>query len=307
MWLWWLVSTVALILSIVAIVFAMTNNSRGPRGRRGAGSTTTGPTGSLVTGPTGDGGSSSSLQLYVFSEAGTTTPFQVPLTSSGEGFVVLYGGGGGAAGAVISDSVSEQIGGGGGGGAWLKAGITALPGSFLSITVGMGGTGGQGVTGAGDLPAGSGAGSDATQSSISGLVTPFVILLAGGGFGAPGLDVHVGGTSLSEVYSRGGTGGIPIPAIGPNGSSYTANFGQAGMSGNLWFDGVGGIGGGCPNGGAGGVPGNYANEATQDDALGGVGTTPGGGGGGGSVYDGATDTLPRDGGNGANGLVLLYI
>jgi hypothetical protein len=253
--------------------------------------------------------------LYTFSQGGSTTGFIVPLSSQGVGTAVLYGAGGGGAGTVSNDPVNGfcQYGGSGGGGAYVTATIIATPGSSLTVSVGKGGLGGTGATGA-TFPAGAGAGQNATDSSISGLVSPFATLTAGGGRGGPGLETEFDGSTgiafgIYSIQSLGGTGGIASPGIGSNGSSYLGINGQSGRA--SWFTTVhAALGGGSPMGGQGGYGGVHDMSYTQFfNPNGRPGTIPGGAGGGGNdqITTDGSNYIFANGGNGADGLVLIYI
>lgn len=320
----WVVGAIVLLLVSVAILFALVftfADKRGRRGIRGRAGTNgilgvdgrAGPTG--TSGPTGADGVNMNMpkSLFAFADPGSTAMFMVPTTSNGFGLVRLYGGGGGGAGAV-QDRSSIELAGGGGGGAYVEADIFAPPGSLLLVTVGAGGTGGsvfEITTVPSTGPAGLGAGFDGGDSAISGLVSPFPSLTAGGGFGAPGTSTgfdNGSGPFVSRLGSLGGTGGIPDPQLGVNGDPFVGLFGQMG-GGGATQDFVAGEGGSCPKGGQGGIRGLFSSYSDfpaappDDPAAGGPGTSPGGGGGGGA----RTSLTGAKGGDGAPGLVLIYI
>jgi hypothetical protein len=180
----------------------------------------------------------------------------------------------------------------------------------LTVIVGKGGLGGTGATGA-TFPAGAGAGQDATSSSISGLISPFTTLTAGGGRGGAGLQTAFDGSgNIYAIQSFGGTGGIANPGIGPNGSSYVGLPGQDGPA--CWFFApyAAPVGGGSPLGGQGGYGGAFDFYYMQlFNPSGRQGTYPAGGGGGSGeqITTDGSNYVFGNGGNGADGLVRIFI
>jgi hypothetical protein len=248
-------------------------------------------------------------QMYVFAQPGTTS-FVVPSTSTGVGRAVLYGGGGAGAGSAGNQYGSlQQYGGGGGGGATIKANIFATPGSTLTITIGMGGTGGTGILGVTDqsIPAGSCAGSSGTASIVDGLLSPFSTLIAGGGWGSPGLgETAIDGPFNGQNNCIGGTGGVTSPTIASNSMDFVAMYGQYGINGGDTNNNTSGAGGGCPNGGYGGQFATNGDSNNTATSYGHPGIAPGGGGGGAGASQGGSNLVAVfTGGNGANGLVIL--
>jgi hypothetical protein len=226
---------------------------------------------------------------------------------------MLYGGGGGGAGSAANYSQTlAQYGGGGGGGASIEANIFATPGSTLTITIGMGGTGGTGIFGATgqNIAAGSCSASSGTASIVDGLLSPFSTLIAGGGWGSPGLGETAPDTgAYFPNNSIGGTGGITSPTIVFNSLDFAAMNGQYGINGGDQFNQVSGPGGGCPNGGYGGAASKTGDLNNTSVSYGDPGLSPGGGGSGGGctldIENTGDFTSAFPGGNGANGLVIL--
>lgn len=180
----------------------------GPKGDTGATGATgsqggigaTGPQGILgpmgpagLQGPPGVAGPSGSFNgMIEFTSSGT---FIVPAGVT-KMLVDMYGAGGGGAGAWLDASCSYCAisgGGGGGGGAYARSLITVIPGSFLTITVGQGGS--QGNDGR-NVPGNPG----------------------GGGFNPAAAISHAGSLGSGPSYpgglAFGGPGGVGYPAIG---------------------------------------------------------------------------------------------
>lgn len=266
----------ALIIAIVSLVLVCTTKKRGRRGHRG-----------------GDrrGGAQRGPDAFFYQTPGTYT-LTVPRRSSGRGIARLYGGGGGGAGSVgtTTGSFDASFGGGGGGGAYVEAEIRAEPGTELTIIVGAAGLGGPVVV---EPSTGAGMGTNGGSSSVLNLLSPSTALIAGGGDAAPGLQFN---GDISTSGAPGGDGGIPSPAPAAGVVAKLIGIdGQMGAAGDSFLG--PGSGGGCANGGAGGI------FAVGQGTLAVPGQQPGGGGSGGNVSP-ADTTLPGlDGGAGA---VILY-
>ncbi len=181
--------------------------------------------------------------------------------------VEMWGSGGGGGGGTPS----TYYGGGGGGGAYILALVDVSPLSSIPVTIGVGGAGGAQAT------AGSPGGS-----------TIFGTLSAGGGQG--------GQPQTGSSNGASGAGGIAPTSgvlIGYNGAD----------SGSL----DGGISGSTvgPPGTASTAPalptGNYMETSGSGGGYSANGASPGGGGGGG----GFINSIVSNGGNGANGLVIV--
>jgi hypothetical protein len=170
--------------------------------------------------------------------------------------LVVAGGGGGGAGTA---------GGGGGGGVIYNSNFAVTPGSALTVTVGVGGTG--------KVYSVSNTAGDNGGNSVFGSLTA-----TGGGGG--------GNRDSNEAGKNGGSGG-------GGGGSESVNTAGTGTSGQGFAGGSGRPGGGNSAGGGGGGAGG-AGEASPSNGLGGNGgpglgfnisgtfTYYGGGGGGGS-------------------------
>ncbi len=174
--------------------------------------------------------------------------------------------------------------GGGGGGGGFSSGIvnTVIGGGVYTINVGTGGTGG---TGAGVAPSGG------SSSFVNPLGT--TMLTANGGTGGnssgalgAGAGAGSGPGLISTIFRTGGSGGASNASVSGGGG------GGAGTTANG--------GGGAPlTAGTGGAVGGGAGGAGRNvDAAGFGGSTSGGGGGGGRN---------ANGGNGAQGSVILTL
>jgi len=188
-------------------------------------------------------------------------------------YLVIAGGGGGTAGYAS---------GGGGAGGMISATTTILSGVTYSVTVGAGGAGMTGSSGAGWRDASSPSG---TNSSIGALVTAL-----GGG----------GGRCNSAS-------GAPAPSGGSGGGGASSAPGGSGTPGQGNAGGTGSSHGGGGGGGAGGAGSNGSGQSGVSPVIGGNGgagatnsisgtTTTYGGGGGGGVY-----VTPGPGGTGGSG------
>ena len=181
--------------------------------------------------------------------------------------IEMWGAGGGGAGNVVVNRITYSQ-NGGAGGAYLKKtyqSSTLQSGDTLTFTVGAGGAGGA-ATSAGS------AGADTTLSSP-------ISLSAGGG----------GGAATSNAF------GVSPPSGGSasGGDTNTSGSDGNGRPSNT----VGGDGGDGANGGAGGDGGPASSSSGGGD-----GTVPGGGGGGAGVGGSLAE---REGGDGANGKVIV--
>ncbi len=222
--------------------------------------------------------------LTVFTASGTwTKPTGYP--DDTKVVVELWGAGGGGA-----RSGTGRISGGGGGGGYTVSqfALADLP-SSVSVTIGAGGTGRTGS---------SGAGTDGGNSTFGSLLTAYG--------GAGGLDVSSGngggggggeltkGTGANGGSIGGGSSASPAKMPFGGGGGGNAN----GSGGAAIYGGGGGGGGGNGNpggvslfGGGGGVGGDGSPNAS-------AGLAPAGGGGGGINVNGA---------NGARGEVRIWI
>lgn len=242
--------------------------------------------------------------------------------------VAVGAGGGGAAGGRVDTLNTVYGGGGGGGGAIWSIDIPAsqLPGT-VSVTVGLGGSGGASWPG--------GSGTQSPRAGTAGGNSSFgTYLFAPGGAGAIDSSGGTGGISIApNSGATGGTGANPTPgaqalfASGGGGgggrgstttaggaggagwiaqSSYTAGTGGGGAAGSNPA-GAGGPGtsrsGTGYGGDGGGGGGSRANAGTA--GAGGAGGAPGGGGGGGGAANGSASAASGAGGNGGQGEVIV--
>lgn len=196
--------------------------------------------------------------------------------------VDVVGSGGGGAGASVAAAAHVPGGGAGGGGGAYTRGTVSPPATSYTVVVGAGGAGGV-----------------SAASGIAGGNTSFGALFVANGGG--------GGLTGTNPVS-GEVGNIALPAaaaIVANAGAVIATKGQVGGYGlfqNRGFA-AGGTGGGSPFG-AGGV-GGYVTNDTDGAQNGTIGAGPGGGGGGAGVYSNANAQV-ANGGNGADGLVIIY-
>jgi outer membrane protein OmpA-like peptidoglycan-associated protein len=201
---------------------------------------------------------------------------------------LLVGGGGGGG--------DDNGSGGGGGGKTEIPSLSVTAGDELTITAGVGGSGGRYVDGTSDVPA--------TAGSPSSVVASSTVTAAGGGAGQTDGFEKPGGAA--------GAGGSGTGGASPAGIGYVGGNGVAGFSSDITGS-VVSYGGG----GGGGVYINTSSPlgpATGGDGGGGAGaswTSPtltnasagtnglGGGGGGGSAG------TQSNGGNGGSGVVII--
>jgi hypothetical protein len=207
--------------------------------------------------------------LQAFTSSGSYTP----AAGVTRVFVEVWGGGGGGGGAVLNNRISA----GGGGGGYTCGFINVTPGVPITVNVGAGGTGGA----------------DTGANGTNGGTSSFGALSATGGLGGTGS----GAGSSDGLLFTGGDGGT--------GSGGTLNLsGERG--GNAYFaytppsstaynaDWLISRGGDAPRGGIGG----RLTEAQVSTSV--AGNAPGGGG------TGCRTGAATSGGNGANGLVLVW-
>ncbi|MGJ8594160.1 MAG: PKD-like domain-containing protein, partial [Aquaticitalea sp.] len=183
---------------------------------------------------------------------------------------------------------------------------STVPANAVSATVEIWGAGGAGGGGTSNNNAGSGGGGGAYSARTFAVLPGQIInyTIGSGGNGSTGNGGNGGNTTLSHTITgtnmtaNGGTGGTRNN--NPVGVGGTATGGTTNMSGQN-----GGNGGGN-TGGNGGNAGNTTNTggAGQRNDDGNPGTIPGGGGGGGedAGFFGGGD---QDGGDGANGRVII--
>jgi len=206
------------------------------------------------------------LNIQVFTSSGTYTP----TTGTTRAYVEVLGAGGAGGGAALTGG-NFSIGGGGGAGAYSR-GLIVSPVSG-AVVVGAGGTGVAGGTG-----------NTGGNSGFQGLI------VCTGGLGG---QASAAGGSVQAL--GGGGGGVSTPGSilalsGANGGSafgyVTGTIGLAGFGANSAFGG-GGIGQVSVN-----VSGTNANSG-------------GFGAGGSGAFNGGGQAA-RAGGNGSNGLIIVY-
>ena len=222
-----------------------------------------------------NGGISNLIRIQTFTADGTYTK------SSGatKALVYVVGGGGGGGGIDGQGIGSTGAGGGGGAGGMATKLITSGLGATESVTVGDGGSGGAGGSGGSN---GSTGGTSSFGSHCS---------ATGGGGGGGGTASAVSNATIRN----GGTGGV-----GSSGDiNTTGQPGSPGIAaGTSTSEAVSGNGGSTIfGGGARSVNGDQNGEDCAD-------LTQAGGGGSGACN---TDTSGNyRGGNGANGIVVVY-
>ena len=224
---------------------------------------------------------SGGYKIHTFTYTGALQTFQV-LSGSKTIEIFMWGAGGAAGGTGASLFCF------GGGGAYASSNVNAAPGNYnlyvgqggqlgtQGCVIGVGGTGGQGISGqyaggngsaAGTIPCsgtGGGGGSASVFFNTSG--SPIIIAGAGGGGG--------GTESVENGSGKGGGGG----QNGTNGNGSGASGGIAGASSTTNGISATTLGGdhSGSGGGGGGVNGGGAGINPSNDAL------SGGGGGGGT-------------------------
>lgn len=219
------------------------------------------------------------------------TPFVSYSVTVGSG-----GGGGGAQTNSNSNSSSTGADGGSGGSSSCSLG-------YVSARGGLGGLGGGhyeshedglGAGGSGGSGGGAGAQPPYYGSTSSSASTP----------GAGGSNGNNGQGSASSDYSApggSGQGSTTTPPGGPVGAPYGAG-GGGGASYDFQDNRPGGAAG-SSYAGAGGRSDGSSGTYPGGDALGGYGG--GGGGGPGGIGGGSNEALPKDGGRGGSGRVIL--
>lgn len=239
-------------------------------------------------------------RAQIFLTSGTT--WTVPSDWSNSNNTIEVIGGGGGAGAGFSDSSGSggEGGGGGGGGAYSKAtNVTLSPGSTVSISIGVAGSGGASSGNSGSAGGdtylcnsinncGSIAGSAVVvgaKGGSGGVAGASAVPGAGGaggvaasGIGSTKFGGGAGGTGAATGGGSGGGGGGGGGAAGPN------TVGGGGSNGTVTPGGSGGQGDGTFGGGGGGSNGGSGGNGTEYDATHGSG---GGGGGGNGISRGS--------------------
>ena len=237
-------------------------------------------------------------------------------TSSVEYLVVAGGGSGG-----YSSAGNSYAGGGGGGGGILSgSSYSVTPGSPITVTVGLGGTGapssvanGQNSVFGSLTATGGGAGGRGALTSANG---------NNGGSGGGSTDGGTAGTGTAGQGYGGGTGAVTWGTAGGGGGAGAVGANDAaGVTGSGGAGIASSISGSSLNYGGGGGAGKYYNSdtggtATHGGGDGGTGSTGGGsrsagssgsantGGGGGGAGAG-TAGIAQAGGSGASGVVII--
>lgn len=196
----------------------------------------------------------------------TSSGTYTPTAGTVYAIVECVGGGGGGGGADVTSATTISCGAGGGGGGYAKSTYPVATITGQTVTIGAGGSGGVGKN----------AGNNGSSTSLGTLV------VAGGGLGGAASD-----TSTSNHSGGGGAG--------------TGTTGQILLSGSPGSPGYGS--GNTSNGGTGGssIMGGGGRAATSN-GNGTVGGNYGGGGGGAASEVGG---IARNGGAGANGVVII--
>ena len=263
------------------------------------------------------------VQKYTRAGASTINWHCPPNVNSVEVLVVAGGGGGG----------SDRAGGGGAGGVIYNRAYPVSPGSTYSVTVGAGGTGGQGdqivgnngsnstfgaitaTGGGGGAEQGAGTVGRNGGSGGGGYGTDSVTSSGGNGVQGQGFSGGTGGTGGNTKSSPAGASGGGGGAFGPGGWGDNGIAGDGGpglactITGSLeffgggggggvdsrgaWHEGKGGLGGGGDGGYADGRGNTEGKKAEHAKA-----NTGGGGGGGGLDPTVSTSDYGGDGGSG---------
>lgn len=259
--------------------------------------------------------------VQVFASSGTWTK---PSGARSVDVTCIAAGGGGSSGRVAA---GPQGGGGGAGGGYVNR--TGIPASILgateTVTVGLGGAGGAGVTlinGSTNIGtaggsssfgpwATAGGGNGAGLSGAAGASSARAAWLGGGG-GAGGSNAVGSAGSNSAISPAGGGGGAGQDSI-PT-TQYAGGAGGA-VLGNALAGGTGAagtVGGGAGGAGsvvtgssvhAGGGGGGGGSATSTNGGAGGAGANYGGGGGGGGCC--AFGFTSGAGGAGANGIIVV--
>lgn len=215
---------------------------------------------------TGDTVGIASTSLKVFTASGTWTK------PTGLEYIILeIVGGGGSGGGITTDG--SAVGGGGGGGGYCKSIISvAALASTVAITVGLGGNGLINVTG---------------QTGSSTIFFDHATSTGGvGGTGGQQLAVASGGAGGTctggQIAITGGGGGAGLQDSAATTAGHMSGFGGSTMLGS----------------------GGIAVVADNTDSSVGVAGNNYGGGGSGAVH--ANESTARAGGDGADGVVIIY-
>jgi PKD repeat protein len=247
--------------------------------------------------------------IEMWNATGTTT-WTVDNNAASVEYLVIGGGGGG----------NGDIGGGGGAGQFSNGTLTGLtPGNSISVTVGVGGTGGSGARPSLGATSGgvsnfstigsNGGGQGGSYGVTNGVAGQGYNGASGGGAsgirianGGTGTNGYNGGNNAAATTYGGGGGG----AGAAGGTSATGGYGGTGVSTsitseNRYYAGGGG-GSNYPTAlGNGGIGGGGAGGGNTNNAVVGEDGTGSGGGAGGA--DGGVNLWP--GKKGGSGLVVI--
>jgi hypothetical protein len=213
-------------------------------------------------------------QPQTFTSSGSYT---VP--ASVTSIIVECWGAGGGGGSSNTNGTARRAGGGGGGGGYSSSTIAVVPGTVYNIVVGTGGTGGV-----------AGNGGNGTTSTFN---TNTVVANGGNGGGRGSAGSGGAGGALGTGNNRytGGNGAAGVNATGSGGGG-----GGAGSTGN------GGNASGTSAGTGSSTNGGNGGAGVTTSVNGNNGNNYGGGGSGGNTLAAGTE---RNGGTGANGLVVI--
>jgi hypothetical protein len=239
------------------------------------------------------------FNVETFTTTGTTT-WTAPTSCLSAVTYYIVGAGGGGGGAY-----DNAGGGGGGAGSVITGSYFITPGATYSLTVGAGGTGGQGRTSL-SPPLVNTVGDDGETSQFD-VANNGPFAYGGSGGKQSRINQNVVGTAGSSSVASGGGGG---------GGSTTGGCGGGGSSGNgtVGSNGVGGTGGSgttvtFSNGGGTltfGIGGAGGRNLGSGYAVGDSGAAnTGNGGAGGSVASGNPPSLQTLGGTGGSGYIRL--
>lgn len=207
-------------------------------------------------------------------------------------YVMLWGSGGGGGGCDTGSTASYQIGAGGGGGGYAEGWINPMSQGTFKYKIGQGGYGGVRF-------------SSGRAGQLTWFGSPEIISAIGGQGGGV-----FGANASGDLLARTITGGLGGAGYGkyatitatacPGGQGFGwVRVGGANIRGIL-------IGG---QGGAAGIKSGFSPSVTTTSAgsvAGTLGSTFGGGGGGACSFGSFNGTPAADGGDGANGFIVVY-
>lgn len=217
--------------------------------------------------------------------------------------VFCVGGGGKGQRSYSGGDWEDTDGGGGGGGGFTSTvkNISVSSGQSLTITVGAGGTSGDGGV---SSVVRSGSTLCSAKGGYGDSRSDFYPSGGGSGGGAGGLALSNQRWNGASGGSNGGDGGsISFVSGGKGQGTTTRAFGES--SGTLYSGGGGGGGAASYGGGSGGSGGGGSGGGSASNGNNGGTNTGGGGGGGGGHLDSSVTT--HIGGNGGSGIVLIRL